>query len=89
VIECDATESVLIANVAEPALMVPLPIVVPASLKVTVPVAFEGDTAAVNVTLAPKVDGFKEDVSVVVVGTGLTTWLSAEDALGALLVSPL
>jgi hypothetical protein len=36
-------------------------------LKVTVPVAVDGDTAAVNVTFAPKVDGFRDEVSVVVV----------------------
>jgi hypothetical protein len=32
-------------------------------LNVTVPVAVEGVTVAVNVTALPKVDGFNEDVS--------------------------
>jgi len=46
---------------------VPVPRVVVPFLKVTVPVAVDGDTVAVNVTEEPYVDGFSEDASVVVV----------------------
>ena len=42
--------------------------VLPASVKFTVPVGAVPVTLAVNVTLAPSVDGFAELVSVVVVG---------------------
>ena len=38
------------------------------SKKVTVPVGAEPVTVAVNVTWSPTIDGFSEDVSVVVVG---------------------
>jgi hypothetical protein len=60
-------------NVATPLAMVPVPMFVVPSLKVTVPDAVAGDTVAVNVTDAANVDGFSDDVSVVVVGTWLTT----------------
>ena len=56
------------AKVATPPPIVPVPMVVAPSLKVVVPDAVEGETVAVNVTEAAKVDGFSEDVSVVVVG---------------------
>ena len=65
--EWEPTERVLLANVATPLESVPVPSVVAPSMKVTVPVAVEGATVAVNVTEAPKVEGFKEDVSVVLV----------------------
>jgi len=47
-----------------PLLSVPVPSVVLPSLKVTVPVAAEGVTVAVNVTELPYVDGFDEDETV-------------------------
>lgn len=50
-----------------PLLRVPVPSVVVPSLNVTVPLAAEGDTVAVNVTDELYVDGFAEDASVVVV----------------------
>jgi len=50
--------------VAVPLLIVPVPRVALPSLNVTVPVAFAGVTAAVNVTELPYVDGFNEEVSV-------------------------
>ena len=37
------------------------------SKNATVPVAATGETVAVNVTLAPELDGFADEVSVVVV----------------------
>lgn len=44
----------------------PVPRIVLPSLNVTVPVAPEGVTVAVNVTEEPKVEGFFEDATVVV-----------------------
>ena len=41
------------------------------SLKVIVPVALEGTTVAVRVTLAPSVEGFGEEVSMVPVARTL------------------
>ena len=43
--------------VAVPPFRVPVPSVTPPSLNVTAPDALPGDTVAVNVTDAPKVDG--------------------------------
>lgn len=61
-------------NVATPeALSAPVPIVAPLSLKVTDPVGVPvlpvelSVTVAVNVTEAPEVDGFTEEISDVVV----------------------
>lgn len=50
--------------VALPPLKVPVPSVVLPSLNVTVPVAAEGVTAAVRVTVEPYVDGLAEDETV-------------------------
>ena len=73
-IECVATERAVVANVATPpGTILLVPILLAPSKNVTVPVAVEGEVAALNVTLAPNVDGFNEDVSVVVVGALLTT----------------
>ena len=78
VMECPATESDDVANVACPApFSVPVPIVVAPSLNVTVPVAVPepGETAAtvaVNVTDWPKTEGFWEEVTVVVVPAWFT-----------------
>jgi hypothetical protein len=46
-----------------------------AFLNVTVPVGVpdEAETVAVNVTACPKVEGFSEEVTEVVVGIGLIT----------------
>lgn len=52
-IECDPAASVEALNVAFPLLRVPVPNVVLPSLNVTVPVAAEGVTVAVNVTDEP------------------------------------
>jgi hypothetical protein len=53
--------------------MFPLPIVFAPSLKVTEPVAVDGDTVAVSVMLCPKADGVTEEVNTVVVVTCVTT----------------
>ena len=54
-------------SVARPLLRVPVPSEVDPSLNVTVPVAVEGETVAVKVTVWPRVDGLRLEVSVVVV----------------------
>ena len=51
---------------------VPVPRVVAPFLKVTVPVGAYPTTVAVNVTLAPDVEGFKLDATAVVVAILLT-----------------
>ena len=84
------------ANVATPeAFVVPVPIVVPPSLKVTVspagivpaPGATEA-TVAVKVTDWPNTEGLAEEVSVVVVLAWLTTCETAVEVLVAKFVSP-
>jgi hypothetical protein len=72
VIEWDATARFETASVAIPPLSIPVPIVVVPSLKVTDPVALDGDTLAVSAIDCPKVDGFVEEVRVVAVGAWLT-----------------
>ena len=67
--------------------------VLPLSRMVTVPdgVPVPGalvETVAVNVTACPTLAGSAVDVSVVVVGSGLTVWLSAVEELPLKLVSP-
>ena len=76
VIEWVPTESVLTVRVATPLLMVPVPIDVAPSSKVTVPVA-PAVTVAVSVTLAPKVEGLGKDASVTVELALFTTWDTA------------
>jgi ribosomal protein S5 len=57
-------------------------------LNVTVPVAVNGATAAVSVTLRPKLDGFGEEVSFVAVGVLMTVCVIADDVLARSLTSP-
>lgn len=45
----------------------PVPILTPPSRNVTVPVAVDGVTAAVNPTVTPKDEGLEDDVRAVVV----------------------
>jgi len=68
VILCDPVVNVDVANVAVLPLNVPVPILVAPSKNVTVPVGVPDvdDTVAVKVTLWPNVDGFKDEVTVVV-----------------------
>jgi hypothetical protein len=67
-------------KVAVPPLRVPLPIDLPESKNVTVPVAALGVIVAVNVTELPYVEGLGLDVSVSVVGL-VTVCVSVEDLL--------
>jgi hypothetical protein len=53
-----------VVKVAFPVAMVPVPRVVVPSLNVTVPVAVEGVTVAVNFTEAPKVEGLRDEATV-------------------------
>lgn len=62
--ECDPADSVEMLYFADPPLIVTFPSVVLPSLKVTLPVAVAGVSAAVKVTVLPYVDGFNEEVSV-------------------------
>ena len=64
-IEWEPTASAAVAKVATPPLNVPVPSVVAPSRKVTVPVAEEDDTVAVNVMLCPTVAGLTDDVNTV------------------------
>jgi hypothetical protein len=64
-----------------PLTVVPVPIVAPFALNVTVPVALEGETTALSVKLPlPKTHGFLLDESIVVVGVS--------DSIGAMTSSP-
>jgi hypothetical protein len=75
-------------NVAFPLLIAPVPSVVLPSLKVTVPVAAEGETVAVNVTDDPYVDGFADEASVSVVLALFTVWVRVEEVLVLSFASP-
>ena len=79
-IECDPADSGEVLNVAVPLLSVPVPSVVLPSLKVTVPVAAEGVTVAVNVTEVPYVEGFADEANATE-DDCLTTWFSTEEVL--------
>jgi hypothetical protein len=80
-IECDPTTSVEVLKVALPLLIVPVPSIVLPSLNVTVPVAAEGETVAVNVTEDPNTDGFEDEVTVVVLLALFTVCVSTADVL--------
>ena len=73
---------------AAPDSSVPVPSVVTPSLNVIVPVAVDGTTLAVNVTFAPNVAGFNDDVSEVVVVVWFTTCATPDEVLVEKLVSP-
>ena len=67
-----------VVNVATPPLSVPVPMELPPSRNVTVPVAVPvpgatGETVAVKVTDWPMIDGFCDEVTLVVVLALLTT----------------
>ena len=74
-----------VARVAFPELSVPVPSEVVPSRNVTEPVAVEGDTVAVSVTLVPAVVDVEEDVSAVVVAVNVevTMMLTALEVLVA------
>ena len=80
-------------KVATPAVIVPVPMAVAPSLNVTVPVGVPTPvavvvTVAVKVTAFPTVEGFKEDVTAVVVVFLFTTWLTAAEVLVRKVASP-
>jgi hypothetical protein len=80
----------LVEKVAAPLpLRVPVPRVVLPSVKVTVPVGVPPaeETVAVKVTGWPKVEGVREELTVVLVVVLLTVWLTLP-LLVAKLVSP-
>jgi hypothetical protein len=86
--EWAAAESEVVVNVAMPLVRVPVPRAVVPSLNVTVPVAVDGDTVAVRVTLWPKVEVLADEVRTVVVAIRLTVWVSERDVLVAFVASP-
>jgi hypothetical protein len=86
VIECAATLSELVLNVAWPELRVPVPMVVAPSLKVTVPLGVPapapvGVTVAVNVTDCPNTLGLVELVSAVAVPAWFTVCVTVPEVL--------
>jgi hypothetical protein len=81
VIECDPAVNVDVLKVAFPLVRVPVPRVVLPSINVTVPVAPDGVTVAVNFTDEPKVEGFEDEATVTVVLALFTVCKSAEDVL--------
>jgi hypothetical protein len=90
VIECDPAVSVVVINVADPAAKVPIPNGVAPSRNVTVPVivpAVVELTVAVNVTLAPTVDGFADEETLVVVVAFVAAFTTCETAGDAALAA--
>jgi hypothetical protein len=90
VIECVPAVENEVARVALPELSVPVPSEVVPSRKVTVPVAVEGVTVAVSVTLTPVATDVEEAVSAVVVAVSVevTVMLTAGEVLPAKVVDP-
>ena len=62
--------------------------VVEPSIKVTVPVADEGRTVAVTITVWPAPDGLAEELSIVVVLPGFTVCVKAAEVLAEVFGSP-
>src|SRR5689334_18836503 len=85
---CVATLRVEVVKVAwSEAIVTAGPSATPPSLKVMVPVA-PAVTPAVKVTLAPKVEGLSDDMSVVVLVALFTTCITDVDVLGLWVESP-
>ena len=84
-----------VVNVAEPPLSEPVPMGLPPSKNVTVPVGVPGpvgraEIVAVKVTDCPKPDGFSDEVTVVAVFALLTVWeVVPPEPLGLKFTSPL
>jgi hypothetical protein len=70
--ECEPTLSALVLRVATPPLSMLVPRLVEPSRNVTLPVACDGETVAVNVMICPGAEGFGVEVSVVVVAGEMT-----------------
>jgi hypothetical protein len=80
--ECAPTASVDVVSDAVPPLKATAPNGVAPSKNCTVPIGPEdGLTVAVNVAGCPNVDGFRDDVSVVVVVIALTVCVTVGDVL--------
>ena len=91
VILCEPFFRAEVPKLACPAFSVTVASVLPASLKVTVPVGVPPDadvTCAVNVTATPTADGLSEELSVVVVAIFCTVCLSAPEMLFKKVPSP-
>jgi len=73
-----------VVSVATPELNVPVPSEVVPDMKVTVPVAVEGETVAVNVTLAPTAGVVVDTASAVVVAVLVPVLTVMETALEVL-----
>ena len=65
--ECEPVVSVDRASVAVPPLRALVPSAVVPSLNVTVPVAVEGETVAVRTTFWPMIEGFVDELKLVLV----------------------
>ena len=87
-IEWAFTVSVEVVNVATPPLSVHVPKVTPPSWNVIVPVAADGETVAVKVTLWPYTDGFSDELRTVLVLALLTACERTLDALLLSMASP-
>jgi hypothetical protein len=92
--ECDATASDEMVNVALPELKVLVPSVVLPSLKSTVPVGVpepgaDAVTVAVNVTLWLRIEGLTEVLIAAKVDALLTVCVRADDVLPMKVASPL
>jgi hypothetical protein len=77
-----------VEKVAVPLLRVTIPISVPLSVNVTVPVAADCETCAVNVTVSPGVEEEGLAESVIVVLILFTVSVCAEEVLAACVASP-
>ena len=87
------TDKPAVEKLAVPLDNVPLPILVPPSLNVTVPVGVPEPgplavTVAVKVIDWPNTDGFALLVTVAVLASRFTVWVMAADVLPPKLVSP-
>jgi hypothetical protein len=81
VIECEPTAKLEVDNCAVPPLRVAVPRELEPSKNCTVPVAAEGETVPVRVTLCPYVEGFGlEDIEMVVLAW-FTVWVRADEVL--------
>jgi hypothetical protein len=90
VIECVPATSAEVEREACPAFNVPLPIEVAPSRKITVPVGVPPVpvTVAVNVTVCPAVDGFTEEITVVLEVRPWTTCVNTSEMLLEEFASP-
>ena len=70
-----------VESVALPPLRVALPKEVEPSKNVNVPVAAEGETVAVKVTLWPETEGLALEETAVAVATRFTIWDKTDDVL--------